>query len=147
MDLGDVNRVSLHDQVWREPMIKVAAKYGVSSSYLARVCAMLGVPRPERGHWAKIAAGKVVRISPLPDAKPEHDLVWSRSGNPERTKKFITPKPYRSSGTRVARKQPTELPAYSGEREHSFWLNVNTFFLNASPTEGFTSGVHVQSIS
>ena len=37
--------------------------------------------------------------------------------------------------------------AYSGEREHSFRLNVNTFFLNALPTEGCTSGVHVQSIS
>jgi hypothetical protein len=39
------------------------------------------------------------------------------------------------------------LLAYSGEREHSFRLNVNTFFLNALPTEGCTSGVQVQSIS
>ena len=37
--------------------------------------------------------------------------------------------------------------AYSGERERPFWLNVNTFFLNASPTEVCTPGVHVQSIS
>ena len=37
--------------------------------------------------------------------------------------------------------------AYSGEREHSFRLNVNTFFFNALPTEVFTPGVHVQSIS
>jgi len=39
------------------------------------------------------------------------------------------------------------VPAYSGERERPFWLNVNTFFLNASPTEVCTPGVHVQSIS
>jgi len=39
------------------------------------------------------------------------------------------------------------LGAYSGERERSFGLNVNTFFLNALPTEVCTSGVHVQSIS
>ena len=39
------------------------------------------------------------------------------------------------------------LLAYSGEREHSFRLNVNTFFFNALPTEVFTPGVHVQSIS
>lgn len=37
--------------------------------------------------------------------------------------------------------------AYSGEREHLFRLNVNTFFLNALPTEVCTPGVHVQSIS
>ncbi|WP_338063630.1 LysR family transcriptional regulator [Marinobacter flavimaris] len=37
--------------------------------------------------------------------------------------------------------------AYSGERERPFWLNVNTFFLNASPTGVCTLGVHVQSIS
>jgi len=41
----------------------------------------------------------------------------------------------------------TFLNAYSGERERSFGLNVNTFFLNALPTEVCTSGVHVQSIS
>lgn len=37
--------------------------------------------------------------------------------------------------------------AYSGERERSYRLNVNTFFLNASPTGVCTPGVHVQSIS
>ena len=37
--------------------------------------------------------------------------------------------------------------AYSGEREHPFRLNVNTIFLNASPTGVCTPGVHVQSIS
>jgi len=40
-----------------------------------------------------------------------------------------------------------ENDAYSGEREHSFRLNVNTFSLNALPTEVCTPGVHVQSIS
>lgn len=37
--------------------------------------------------------------------------------------------------------------AYSGERERPYRLNVNTIFLNASPTGVFTPGVHVQSIS
>jgi len=35
--------------------------------------------------------------------------------------------------------------AYSGERERSFGLYVNTFFLNASPTEVCISDVRVQS--
>jgi len=37
--------------------------------------------------------------------------------------------------------------AYSGEREHPYRLNVNTSFLNASPTGVCTPGVHVQSTS
>ena len=41
----------------------------------------------------------------------------------------------------------TWILAYSGERERPFWLNVNTLFLNASPTGVCTPGVHVQSIS
>jgi hypothetical protein len=49
---------TLHAQVWAEPMTKVAARYGVSSSFLARVCERLNVPRPARGYWARLAVGK-----------------------------------------------------------------------------------------
>ena len=58
--------------------------------------------------------------------------------------------------TKTPRRMPTVLSpdevasilqnAYSGEREHPYRLNVNTIFLNALPTGGFTPGVHVQSI-
>jgi hypothetical protein len=44
--------------VWSEPMLRVAARFGVSSSHMARVCTLLNVPRPERGYWAKLAVGK-----------------------------------------------------------------------------------------
>lgn len=74
MDLQEIDREILYAEVWKEPMTKVAARHGVSSTYLARVCDRLGVPRPERGHWAKLAAGKNVRIPALPEAKPEHEL-------------------------------------------------------------------------
>jgi hypothetical protein len=72
MGLQEVDRKSLYDKVWKDPMTKVASKHGVSSSYLAQVCEMLGVPRPECGYWAKIAAGKEVRVSALPEAICEH---------------------------------------------------------------------------
>jgi len=39
-------------------MLKVTAQFGVSSSYMARVCTLLYIPRPERGYWAKLAVGK-----------------------------------------------------------------------------------------
>ena len=47
-----VSREELYGLVWSEPMTKVAARYEVSSSFLARVCARLNVPRPPRGYWA-----------------------------------------------------------------------------------------------
>jgi len=130
MDLKELQREDLYDQVWREPMTKVAKRYGVSSSYLARVCDRLGVPRPQRGHWAKLAAGKNVRIPSLPEAKPEHELVWSRSGIPAPARNVVAPKPYRSPGTRSSRKKAAEVPAV-----HPLLRDVRKLFLKGWRTE------------
>lgn len=130
MDLQEVNRDALYNQVWQEPMTKVAKRYGVSSSYLARVCDRLGVPRPERGHWAKLAAGKNVRIPSLPEAKPEHELVWSRSGIPAPGRNVVAPEPYRSSGTRSTRKKEADVPSV-----HPLLRDVRKLFLKGWRTE------------
>lgn len=53
-----VSRDELYRLVWSKPMTKVAAQFDVSGSYLARICALLNVPRPERGYWAKLEFGK-----------------------------------------------------------------------------------------
>ncbi len=45
-------RDELYDIVWSEPMMHAAKRFGVSGSYLARVCTMLNVPRPPQGYWA-----------------------------------------------------------------------------------------------
>lgn len=55
---GPVSREALYEMVWSEPMLRVAARFGVSSSYMARVCTLLNVPRPESSYWAKLAVGK-----------------------------------------------------------------------------------------
>lgn len=75
---GVVSRESLYELVWSEPMLKVAARFEVSSSYMARVCTLLNVPRPERGYWAKLAVGKAHPKPSLPDARPGDELVWAR---------------------------------------------------------------------
>jgi len=62
-----LTRETLYNLVWSEPMLKVAARFGVSSSYMARVCTMLDVPRPERGYWAKLAFDKAKPKPPLPE--------------------------------------------------------------------------------
>ena len=49
-------------------MLKVADRFGVSSSYMARVCTLLNIPRPERGYWAKLAVGRAKPKPPLPES-------------------------------------------------------------------------------
>src|SRR5208282_4603258 len=62
------------------PMTTVAKQFKVSGSYMARVCSVLRVPRPERGYWAKLAVGKAPERSPLPEAQPGDQLSWSQDG-------------------------------------------------------------------
>lgn len=75
-----LTREALYELVWSEPMLKVAARFNVSSSYMARICTLLNVPRPKRGYWAKLAVGKAPPKPLLPDARAGDELVWSRSG-------------------------------------------------------------------
>ena len=75
-----VTREDLYTLVWSEPMLRVAARYEVSSSYMARVCTSLNVPRPERGYWAKLAVGKAPARPLLPEAGPGDLLDWVPGG-------------------------------------------------------------------
>lgn len=71
-------RDEFYDIVWTEPMMHAAKRFGVSGSYLARVCGMLNVPRPPQGYWAKLAVGKAPPPPCLPEAQPGDQLTWSR---------------------------------------------------------------------
>lgn len=75
-----VSREELYELVWSVPMVRVAEKFKVSGSYMARVCSTLHVPRPERGYWAKLAVGKAPEKPSLPDAQPGEQLSWSQEG-------------------------------------------------------------------
>jgi hypothetical protein len=85
-----ITREELYELVWSKPMIKVAEQFQVSGSYMARVCSVLRVPRPERGYWAKLAVGKASTRRPLPEAQPGDQVLWSKeSGLGE----YVAPKP------------------------------------------------------
>ena len=75
-----VSREDLYELVWSMPMVKVAEKFKVSGSYMARVCANLNVPRPERGYWAKLAVGKAPDKSSLPELRPGDQVSWCQDG-------------------------------------------------------------------
>ena len=87
-----LDRETLYKLVWSEPMLKVAARYDVSSSYLARICTRMNVPRPERGYWAKLAVGRAPKQPPLPEPEPGDELAWTREGEEAQVKR-LAPRP------------------------------------------------------
>lgn len=68
MEAGDtaVDRETLYNEVWSEPVTLVAPRYGLSDVGLAKICRALAIPLPSRGYWAKVKAGKIMGRAPLP---------------------------------------------------------------------------------
>lgn len=64
----ELTRSKLFEEVWKRPMTKVAADYGISDVALKKICTKHDIPVPQRGHWAKKAAGKKVMHATLPPA-------------------------------------------------------------------------------
>jgi hypothetical protein len=73
-----VSRQELYELVRSVPMTKLGEKFKLSDSYMARVCATLRVPRPERGYRAKLAVGKSPEKPALPDAQAGDQINWSQ---------------------------------------------------------------------
>lgn len=71
-------RTSLYDEVWSEPMTKLAKKYGLSDSGLRLICQALNIPLPRQGHWAKLAAGHLVPRIALPENASQTTYVCRR---------------------------------------------------------------------
>jgi hypothetical protein len=115
-----INRDKLYEEVWADPMTKVAAKYVVSSSFLARVCERLHVPRPSRGYWAQMEAGKAAPKPPLPEARPGDELEWSRDGKPRRVPRALPQPPAENARTvrRMRRARPSHDQLLIDAKEH-----------------------------
>lgn len=74
----EISRQALYEQIWSIPANKLAEKFGVSGSYLARVCAALNVPRPPVGYWQKLAVGKAKLRPDPPTLLPGDQVSWSK---------------------------------------------------------------------
>jgi len=59
------DRQRLYEEVWTEPTQQVAKRYGVSDVAITKACALLDIPKPPRGYWAKIAAGQELPNRPV----------------------------------------------------------------------------------
>ncbi|QFT75866.1 hypothetical protein FIU92_22660 (plasmid) [Ruegeria sp. THAF33] len=64
--MKQISREELYELVWRKPMIKLAEEFGLSDQGLSKICARHAIPRPPRGYWAKLEAGKKVEKRDLP---------------------------------------------------------------------------------
>lgn len=121
-----LTRDALYKLVWSEPMINVAKQFGVSGSYMARVCETLNVPRPERGYWARLKVGKASPIPPLPPARPHDLLEWSKgsdlSGRPRLVERISGP----------ALKRRSAIPA---EGTHDLISGARSHFESGRPVE------------
>ena len=88
------NREELYKEIWEQPMLKLAPKYGISSVMLGKVCRKLQIPVPRRGYWARKESGKPVSRKPLPAAKnlpTVHRFKTPPSGQP--TAELPAPEP------------------------------------------------------
>lgn len=106
-----LTREELYALVWAEPMLRVGERFKVSSSYLARICKRMNVPRPERGYWAKLAVGKAPNRPSLPDALPGDESVWAREGEYPDVRRSLprTRRATRKSRVKITRIGPHEL--------------------------------------
>jgi hypothetical protein len=59
----------IYDLVWSKPMTHLAKEFALSDVALHKICKKHEIPNPPLGWWAKKAAGKAVKQTPLPKAK------------------------------------------------------------------------------
>lgn len=62
-------REEFYDLVWSKPMTHLAKEFALSDVALHEICKKHDIPNPPLGWWAKKAAGKAVKQTPLPKAK------------------------------------------------------------------------------
>ena len=63
------NREELYNEIWQEPAMHIAKKYGISGVMLGKICRKLSIPVPGRGYWARKQNGQTVASKPLPKLK------------------------------------------------------------------------------
>jgi len=70
-------REKLYEEVWNEPVVLVAKRYGISGVALGKTCRKLAVPLPPRGYWARVRAGR--KVPPRPPLPPYERITGSQT--------------------------------------------------------------------
>lgn len=75
----EIQREKLFDEVWATPITHLCKRYGLSDQGLRKTCIQLQIPLPQRGHWARIAAGHLISKPELPPLRPRAEAHGHRS--------------------------------------------------------------------
>jgi hypothetical protein len=128
------NREELYAELWARPAVKVAAKYGISSVMLGKVCRKLQIPLPGRGYWVKLESGKSVERIPLPEA---NDLpVVRRLKSPDATSENPTvPEPTDPEHKRIVEIELRTLVINPEANRHKFVNATAKALRQAKPDE------------
>jgi hypothetical protein len=59
-------REALYKLVWSESTRTLSNRFGISDVGLAKACRRANIPTPDRGYWARVAAGQECEKTPLP---------------------------------------------------------------------------------
>jgi hypothetical protein len=103
------NREELYKEIWEQPMLRLAPKYGISSVMLGKVCRKLKIPVPGRGYWARKASGYSVRIKPLPKLKDVPVVQRFKFPDPHPTEPKM-PEPTDPEYVRIKEVESLEIP-------------------------------------
>lgn len=62
-------REEFYELVWTKPVTQLAKEFALSDVALHKICRKHAIPNPPPGWWAKLAAGKPVSRTPLPEVQ------------------------------------------------------------------------------
>ena len=74
-------REELFTSLWERPATEVARELGISDVALGKLCRRLQVPKPPRGYWARVKAGRIPRRPALEAFREETELSRKRGRN------------------------------------------------------------------
>lgn len=165
MAVIELTREELFELVWSEPASRLTARLGISDVGLTKRCRKHRIPKPPRGHWARVRAGQKVRRPKLPRLKPgEESLDTIRFYEPmKKTTEPPAPKPEWEpvrAQRRYEADHPIRVPQRTGrlhetvqplrERLASHWnktplaraLRILSTLARAAEARGFVPSTH-----
>jgi hypothetical protein len=79
-----ISRQDLYEQVWSQPITKLAEKDGLSYMGLRNKCKKLDIPLPPIGYWVKKQFGKASPRPPLPSFEGASDVTFEIGNRKDR---------------------------------------------------------------
>ena len=119
--INSYDRETLYKEIWSEPIIKVAQRYGVSDVAIHKICKAMDIPKPPAGYWRQLETGKqVVRIPLPPTTKPTQKTGFRTHGcvYEEITEKPILDFLPVEEQNRIIETAQNMLREYSGKKLH-----------------------------